>query len=171
MLGRSVSRGRLVAGSALSLLIAGCAGSATPSPVPTPVAPTAAVATPSSVALAGPGLVGPNPTTDSSGHIQVTVRADIHGVSNGFTVNAGGIFTVDYTLDPGNDAGCAYALYLTTAKDGPTIQSVVDYAPAGAAASGTATWTISPGSYLLQEDESTLAACVRAFSATIAGPK
>jgi len=130
----------------VGLIVAGCAA-ATPAP------PKVSV-------------TGPNAGTDTFGNPQVRVTATSAGVSQPFTVTSGR-FAIQYLIDSGADSGCDFALLLVTTKDGPIVQSTAAVLPSGAEGAGDVTWTMTAGTYLLQEDETGLLNCQRGFQATI----
>lgn len=113
-------------------------------------------------------LTGPNLTTDVFSHAQITVHADTGGVSDGFTVNTGGKYDVSYNIDDGTHSGCAFTLILTdSADDGPSIQMESGVVPSATGVAGDVTWSINPGSYVLQKDETGAMNCRSSLSATV----
>jgi len=109
---------------------------------------------------------GPDATEDIFGNSQVRVRAAEDGVSDSFTVTTGR-YDVLYLIDAGSDNGCTFSLIVTPSKDGPTVESTEAILPSAAEGGAQATWTLSAGTYLLQEDETGSTNCARGFSATI----
>ena len=144
---------RFVAALVVVVAVAACSAAAPPAPTP---APTPAPAT----------VTGPNPDTDLFGNSRVKVTATTAGISQTFTVTSG-TYAIQYLIDAGKDKGCTFSLILATAKNGPIVQSTVAILPTKAEGAGDVTWTMSAGTYLLQEDETGLANCRRGFQATV----
>jgi len=142
-----------------AVLLGVCALAACSSSAGTPAASTAAQAT--------AYVTGPNPETDLFGNSRVKVTASTAGVSQPFTVSSGGTFHVQYLIDSGKDKGCAFTLIVTTKKNWPIVQSTEAILPDSAEGAGDADWSLSAGTYLLQEDEKGKANCRRGFQATI----
>jgi hypothetical protein len=130
------------------LVLAGCSGAAQATP-----APTAYVS-------------GPQPDTDLFGNSRVSVTATTAGVSQPFTVTSGS-YAIQYLIDGGKDKGCSFSLTLRAAKNGPITQSTVAILPNAAEGAGDVRWTLTAGTYLLQEDETGKANCRRGFQATV----
>jgi hypothetical protein len=140
---------RFVAALVVIVAVAACSAA-------TPPAPTSAPAT----------VTGPNPDTDVFGNSRVKVTATTSGVSQTFTVTSG-TYAIQYLIDAGEDNGCTFSLILATAKDSPIVQSTSAILPTKAEGAGDVRWTMSAGTYLLQEDETGLAGCQRGFQAMV----
>lgn len=139
---------RLVLLTALGLVLTACSAAA-----PTAAPPTA-------------NVTGPNADTDTFGNSRVKVEASTDGVTQTFTVTSGS-YLIQYLIDSGQDTGCSFLLILTPAKDGPIVQSTTALLPNSAEGAGDVTWTLTAGTYLLQEDETGTANCHRGFQANV----
>jgi hypothetical protein len=93
--------------------------------------------------------------------------SDKTGVSAKFKLAAGS-YKVAWTTTA-SQASCAFYLFLTTKKDGPTIKDIeISILPVKRTYDGTAEWAgVKAGTYVMQEDRSGLLNCTGPWSATL----
>ncbi len=150
----------LLAVLAVGLAIVGSGALNPPRPLRVVTTPITRAATDAPVKLTGPGA-----TTSVLGQPEIVVAGGADGVTPSFTTGGGGRY--DIVVDVGAGPACAFALILTTARDGPRVQSDTAFLVASAGDVVSEIWTIAPGSYVLQEDETGTTNCRRAFKAFI----